>query len=482
MKKFLLALIACMVLSGCHSGVDLPLENEAVVFEAEVLEVNDRTLLVEGLDKSMKGKYYVSVSEGTSLEDYKKHDIVEIIFDGIVAESYPGQIRSDAIKVIGKSQYALEVDEAVDEEGLIHYTIYNYSGETKYTWIPMFQAQNDEGEWVDVEFISGACGVKDAIEESRSSSVPIDAFDFKKNSMVRLIVPVYDEENESLSEPDKELTHEFYLDIGINESIFSILEIHEDHILAEYAWPYYMTFEIGLDLNNVMNEVTSEVYKTGDRIEILYNEKETVEVSENKAVLKPISYSPSDWEPEEGVVYKPVIYLYPESVTDVEVTLDYDGELAVTYPEYEHGWSVTAYPDGTLMNHADGLEYSYLFWEGIENRDYDLSEGFVVKGEDTAKFLQELLPQFGLIAKEYNEMIVFWYPLMKNHAYNLISFQYDAYTDYARLNVSPQPDTVLRVFMVVKELDEPIDIKKQEIISIERKGFTVVEWGGTIIK
>lgn len=56
---------------------------------------------------------------------------------------------------------------------------------------------------------------------------------------------------------------------------------------------------------------------------------------------------------------KPVIYLYPEEPTEVTVTLDYSGELTYTYPAYGDGWTVTAYPDGTLID-ADGKEYSYL--------------------------------------------------------------------------------------------------------------------------
>lgn len=44
---------------------------------------------------------------------------------------------------------------------------------------------------------------------------------------------------------------------------------------------------------------------------------------------------------------KPVIYLYPESKTDVAVKLAYAGELTCTYPAYQDGWNVSASPDGT---------------------------------------------------------------------------------------------------------------------------------------
>jgi|LSQX01.1.fsa_nt_gb hypothetical protein len=61
---------------------------------------------------------------------------------------------------------------------------------------------------------------------------------------------------------------------------------------------------------------------------------------------------------DEPKTAKPVIYLYPEEKTDVSVKLDYNGELFVTYPNYNNGWNVTAYPDGTIINKADNEEYS----------------------------------------------------------------------------------------------------------------------------
>ena len=79
-----------------------------------------------------------------------------------------------------------------------------------------------------------------------------------------------------------------------------------------------------------------------------------------------------DISPSFATESKPVIYLYPESQTDVTVTLDYAGTLTTTYPAYHSGWEVTAFPDGTLINHADGKEYSYLFWEGDRDAGYDL--------------------------------------------------------------------------------------------------------------
>ncbi len=184
---------------------------------------------------------------------------------------------------------------------------------------------------------------------------------------------------------------------------------------------------------------------------------------------------------------KPVIYLYPTKKQDVEVKLDYKGEIFADYPKYNEelkGWRVLAYPSGKLINYTDGKEYSYLFWEGrpSEKIEWDLSTGFVVRGKDTKEFLQKTLSQIGLTPKEYNEFIVYWFPKMQDNVYNLIHFAHEKYTDSAPLTITPKPDSMLRVFMVFKPLEKPVEIKEQKLEHFERKGFSVVEWGGSEMK
>lgn len=178
---------------------------------------------------------------------------------------------------------------------------------------------------------------------------------------------------------------------------------------------------------------------------------------------------------------KPVIYLYPESKTDVTVKLDYAGELTCTYPEYQDGWKVTASPDGTLTD-ADGQTYNYLYWEGENSVSYDFSSGYCVAGSDTASFLEDALQQLGLTRQEANEFIVYWLPLMKENPYNLITFQSDVYTQAAQLSVDPAPDTVIRVFMAWKPLKDAVEIPAQDLTAPDRTGFTVVEWGGSQVR
>ena len=184
-------------------------------------------------------------------------------------------------------------------------------------------------------------------------------------------------------------------------------------------------------------------------------------------------------------VGKPVIYLYPEEEQRVTVELDFDGQLITTYPTIDEelgGWDVIAHPDGTLFDTADGHEYNYIYWNGVSSAfTPNWESGFVVRGEDTVEFLQTTLAEMGMLPYEYNEMIVYWLPYMEHHDYNLIHFAAEEYTDIARMTITPEPDSLLRVFMVFQELDEPIEIPEQTFEPFFREGFTVVEWGGSEI-
>jgi len=191
--------------------------------------------------------------------------------------------------------------------------------------------------------------------------------------------------------------------------------------------------------------------------------------------LDPIKLKESGYQ----IVEKPIIYLYPEQTQEIEVQLEYDGELTHTYPKYNNGWKVTANPDGTLID-SKNKEYYALYWEGEPNKDYAINEGFIIPGQQTIGFLENSLSKLGLNRKEANEFIIYWLPKMENNPYNLIHFSTTQYEEMAKLNITPTPETLIRVMMVFKPLDNPIKIKKQNLNSMSKKrnGFTVVEWGG----
>lgn len=177
-------------------------------------------------------------------------------------------------------------------------------------------------------------------------------------------------------------------------------------------------------------------------------------------------------------LYKPVIYLYPIKKTNVFVNLNFDGTFTCTYPKINDGWKVVAEPDGTLTDKT-GRTYGYLFWEGDTKVPMEFNEGFCVAGKDTEAFLLDKLAYLGLNDKEINDFMVFWLPRMQDNPYNVISFQTDNYLKAAELEVSPRPDTMIRVFMAWKKADNFVHLKEQKLAKIQRKGFALVEWGGT---
>jgi hypothetical protein len=179
---------------------------------------------------------------------------------------------------------------------------------------------------------------------------------------------------------------------------------------------------------------------------------------------------------------KPVIYLYPQVTQRAHVSLSLAGRLthadpATTCPD---GWDVTAHPDGTIVT-ATGGRYPYLFWEATAPTAYDVSTGFVVRGSETGAFLQGALARLGLTDSERREFLSYWLPRMEHNAYNLVHFEGPVYERSAKLDVSPRPDTMIRVFMVWKPLERPVSVTPQRLSAPRRSGFTVVEWGGAEI-
>ena len=183
---------------------------------------------------------------------------------------------------------------------------------------------------------------------------------------------------------------------------------------------------------------------------------------------------------DPNVAYKPLIYLYPEEETEVEIVLGHPEFLTSTYPKYKDSWKVIASPDGTLKD--KNRTYYGLYWEGMNHKVIPKEEGFVVNKKELISFLEEKLSLLGLTEKEANEMIVYWLPILEENEWNYIRFETkEEINQYMPLTITPKPDTMIRIMMDSKPLKEPILVKEQKLEPVERKGFTVVEWGGSIL-
>lgn len=189
-------------------------------------------------------------------------------------------------------------------------------------------------------------------------------------------------------------------------------------------------------------------------------------------------------DPSLVTVDKPIIYLYPTEEEEVSVKLLNEQSITHSYPKYNNGWKVLASPDGNLKDLNTGRNLYSLYYENTSNIEFNVQkDGFIVKGQDATEFLEEKLEILGLTEREAEEFIIYWLPKLENNKYNYIRF---ATTEEINANmpleINPNPDTIIRVLMTFKGLDNPIEVEEQKLISPERTGFVAVEWGGTEIK
>ena len=165
---------------------------------------------------------------------------------------------------------------------------------------------------------------------------------------------------------------------------------------------------------------------------------------------------------------------------DVSVELALKGSITHSYPAYpEKGWNVHIEEDGTITD-SKGQTYYSLYWEGTNSVPFNMSSGSIVKGSETVAFLEKALAELGLNRREANEFIIYWLPQLESNPYNFIHFSTAEYEDIAKLSITPQPQTVIRVMMVFESLEQRKTVTHQDLSKIgkSRKGFTVVEWGG----
>ena len=181
---------------------------------------------------------------------------------------------------------------------------------------------------------------------------------------------------------------------------------------------------------------------------------------------------------------KPIIYIYPNKESKVEVKLGKKENITCSYPKYIDGWKVLAKPNGDLVDLDTNKKLYALYYEALNDSINEMKdEGFIVKGEDSASFLEEKLKVLGLTERESEEFIVYWLPKLEANKYNYIYFaNMEEIEATMPLEVSPKPETLIRVMMIFKGLDKPINIKEQKLTEITRKGYTVVEWGGSQLK
>ena len=177
------------------------------------------------------------------------------------------------------------------------------------------------------------------------------------------------------------------------------------------------------------------------------------------------------------IVKKPAIYLYPQKEIKVKVKVDVNGEITKSIPQYVNGWEVTASPKGKI----DG-KYDYLFYEARLNSLPQLpEEGWVVAYDELGKWFDKNLAALGLNGKEARDLKEYWIKNLKPAKYYVIKLLDRNFIDEnLKLQVSPTPQTVIRLMLYFKPTDHFDILKAPKPQKTVRVGFTVVEWGGIV--
>lgn len=183
-------------------------------------------------------------------------------------------------------------------------------------------------------------------------------------------------------------------------------------------------------------------------------------------------------------VGKPVIYLYPEKPTYVNVEVKTPGEIVVSDPTYPaEGWQqVLATPNGTL--HYEDKLYRELFYETNVKEFIKPTNGIIISQSKLQEKLDDLIKQLGLEKGERKEFLDFWVPRLRelNSPYIVFSVlgkQEKEAID--RVIINPKPDTrieFIAYFKPIYQLQPITPLKLDD--RPKRIGFTAVEWGGIL--
>lgn len=276
-----------------------------------------------------------------------------------------------------------------------------------------------------------------------------------------------------------------YSDTTKDYIVFSYLTYDSPSLKARLAGVEYNNSNVDIYMWDNASVVTADIsaYVLVIPTEKNINNINIIPVYTN-AEFKNIQKYDTPYNPSDISIDKPIIYLYPTEDTEVSLKLLKDENLTCSYPKYEDEWKVLAQPNGCLKDLDTNRQLYSLYYESKSDIEFKVeNEGFVVKGEDTISFLEEKLAILGLTEREAEEFMVYWLPKLEANKYNYIRFATaDEINENMPLEINPNPDTIIRVLMTFKGLENPIDVQEQQLETPKRTGFVAVEWGGTEIQ
>lgn len=182
---------------------------------------------------------------------------------------------------------------------------------------------------------------------------------------------------------------------------------------------------------------------------------------------------------------KPVIYLYVDKPTFVDVTLLTPGQIVESIPTIETGnkWTdVLALPGGILKYQNN--YYRELYYESSQEKVNPPDNGVFINTQNLEQELKTQVLKLGLLGIEADEFVDYWLPRLENLNkpyifFSILSKEEKKRTDH--VEISPKPDVFIEFIAYFKGVDEKFQTKSFAFPQVpNRKGFTAVEWGGVI--
>jgi hypothetical protein len=151
--------------------------------------------------------------------------------------------------------------------------------------------------------------------------------------------------------------------------------------------------------------------------------------------------------------------------------------LTDSRPKYNKGWEVNVTKTGRI----DG-KYDYLFYEAAMVGIPELKEGICIERDCLPEELGELLFQIGLNTAELDDLFDYWLDRLQDYEYyKVYPFVQPMLQEWVELEISPRPESLLRFWLFFQGCEEFVQLSPFSPAEFERRGSTVVEWGGVLI-
>jgi hypothetical protein len=184
----------------------------------------------------------------------------------------------------------------------------------------------------------------------------------------------------------------------------------------------------------------------------------------------------------------PAIWLYPPKPTEVSVKVHFHGEgfMTMSSPAYNQGWIVQADASDVLPKatgvYSDEGTRTFLDYDGFRDGQFQTDAGWVVEKKDLLKWQQSKLAELGYRENEIADVNYTYGRLLLMRDYPQRYFLVYPQTasvlnDSVSLHISPQPDTLHRLWLYFVPSDDPPKMAEPKLEPLTRRGFTAVELG-----